>query len=328
MRKCIMSIVLILSAMTLSGCVNQQNKNYDITLSEYLPVAPERYLGENEYEHVINSVTREEKANVLHVKALGEIKDSSIGVSNKKFDFSLEFDVTDLCLYQTVDNPLLNDSEFKEIELLRLPLAEGATWKFTAKRFDGKKESVEATIVAVDSEAGTLEVEYVSGDYIERRILKKNLGTTDFTKSIVFKSAKAVSGYHLDLDSKAKSVAVQSEMIEFNAIKEISVSQRARQLICDFNDAYISYASGSECDIEQYLCVDSPAIEKIKSINSIESNTVTFLGLKAVAERKTDKRWEIDVAELTKLGEEEELINRMTYTIVEEDGLLKIYDFE
>ncbi len=338
MRKAI--AILLMMCLGLTGCGKSVNRVYDEALAAYLISEPASFYGENGYVHEVTSINLSDKQNHLILEVSGEVKDNEKGYTGKNYKFLMTFEVTDQSIYQTIDNPILNDSEFVKMEILRLPLTAGNTWKFKAKDDAGNTKEIQAEIESV-SEDGAISVSYTAGEYVEKRKFEKGLGVTSFTKTVSYKDAKGISGYHRSTDLVEKASQSESEIQDsinsndydavrtaFEAQSEASVSTEIRELMVDFNKAYSEKINEGSDAFLAYLMPESPAMEKLSNLESMDSFKMTFLTLKILEVTLSDSDVKLLVSELYEINEGELYENKVAYTLMKSKDHYYIYEMK
>lgn len=329
-------ILIILYALTLMACgIQSSNKKYDSELATYVIQHPSVYYGEAQYYHEIQKVEQNEIDNQLFITASGEIRDNTKGKTQNNFYFNYVFKVTDQSIFQILDNNRLNDSDFKEIELLRKPIEKGNIWTFDAVMFNDKTTKMTAEILSYDEESKVILVKYTSKDYSETRSLIQNVGITDFTKEVIYKDVKAISGFHIESGEVSEYVAdeknivlVEDDYKAFDDFVEISISRKEHDLILGFNQNYAKKIRMEDSQILDYVMPESPASEKINNLKPTDMGTFKFVSFKPKLKSALSDGVNIEVVELYDLGDAQNFVNTVTYTLKEYGEKLMIYDFK
>ena len=312
--------ILILS----TGCdrnSNQELTPYDQNLAEYLPNEPAAYSGDSDYYHVVKSIEPLETTSQMQVTVTGEVLDNSTGISHKDFSFQMTLTVDDKEITQICTGSELNESIFDRIVLIRKPIEVGGKWTFTALNKEGKKVKVDAQILEMD-EQGTLKVSYSTKDgYQEERIIKKNLGVTDFIRLVTFNKESTWTGYHLENEALVSSKSQELP-------QEISIETKFYSLILGFEQAWFKYISLENEDLLTFLKDESKAIEKIKSLERNESYIYEFVSFYPYDIVEEDSQIRIKIVEQYADSKQKLSYNQLLITIEHIDDVFKISDFE
>jgi hypothetical protein len=146
-----------------------------------------RCFGFAEYGHnaVLSSI-RLVDGNPVYI-VTGEVDDLSGGeTQGDDFSIYLQYTIENNILVQSKDAPLMMDSDFNGIELIRYPFITGHKWIQYPVDDKGNKYSIETEIINIyESDDGTIyEVEYrdMSNGKVENRLIQSGKGTIGFTK--------------------------------------------------------------------------------------------------------------------------------------------------
>ena len=332
-------MIILLSLLCLTSCNNQgKHVSYNLELMSYMTSKPASYYGESDYYHEIQKIEQQALNNQRLVVASGEIKDNSIGNTRVDYSFNYQFLVTDQSVFQTLDNNRLNDSNFREIELLRLPLEMGNIWTFDAVMFNNKTTKMTAEIMYVSDSLDEIKVKYTAKDYSAFRVFKKELGVTDFIKEVAYKDVKAISGFHLEQDedtpetdlskSEAEVNEIQNEESIFSDISEVATHQEEYDLILGFNQNYEKKIRLEDQKLTEYVMPESPASEKINGLKAVDVGTFNFIKFKIESRLETDDAVILEVVEMYDLGDNQSIMNTVKYTLKDYGDHLMIYNFE
>jgi hypothetical protein len=150
----------------------------------------------------IKDITNNKKTcnTIYHIT--GMVDDVSGGESKKDYSMTVKYTVTDKCIMQKISGEMVMDTDFKQIELIRLPLKKGNSWSQKVKYKNGKRTTLHATIEDVIIEDGvkTYIIFYKdkNSDYFERRAIQEGLGVVSFEKLYIpEKDEPFVIGYYL-----------------------------------------------------------------------------------------------------------------------------------
>ncbi len=318
-------MIMLLGILTMStGCdlkSNQDSTPYDQTLAEYLPNEPAAYSGDSEYYHVVKSIEPLETTSQKQVTVNGEVLDNATGISHKDFSFQMTLTVDDKEITQISTGSELNDSIFDKVVLLRSPIEVGGKWSFTALNKEGKKVKVDAQILEMD-EQGTLKVSYSTKDgYQEERIIKKNLGVTDFIRLVTFNKESTWTGYHMEHEALISS---KSQDLP----KEISIETRYYSLILGFEQAWFKYISLEDEDLLTFLKEESAAMEKIKSLERNKDYVYEFVSFYPYEIVQEASLIRIKIVEQYTDDKQKLNYNQLMITLEQADEAFKISDFE
>lgn len=332
-------LMILLSLLFLTACNRHKAQvDYNSELVSYMISKPASYYGEGQYYHEIQKIKQTEHDNQYLIEASGEIKDNSIGNTHGDYTFNYQFLVTDQSVFQTLDNNRLNDSDFKEVELLSLPLEMGNTWIFNVVMFNNKTTKMTAEIVYVSDALDELKVKYTAKDYTAYRVFKKGFGVTDFIKEIAYKDVKAISGFHLEQDggikksdlskSEIKIDKIQNDEGTFSDILEPETPLKEHDLILEFNQNYEKKIRLEEHKLSNYVMPESPASEKINNLKVVDVGAFSFIKFKVKSRQKIGDSVIIEVVEMYDLGDDHSIMNTVTYTLKQYGDHLMIYNFE
>lgn len=311
------------------GCSNSSEQSpYDTELSEYLIASKAEYYGEGQYYHEIQELQITDENFKRIVIAKGEIRDTSIGKRTDKFKFVYEFIVDKEKIIQTIDNKLLNDSEYKKIVLLKAPIELGNSWSFDAIGFDNKRERFTAEIISCSDDKDEITVKYyASNNYTEYRTFIKNLGVVRFNKEIKYKDARTISGFNMNDILMSKNEADDKNR-SLEAYLEVVAPEIILELLINFNTEYAKRVRGEENSINYYMTAEGAANEKISGMSSVATEDFKFSAL-VVTELLSisENIIEVEVAEKYDVGKEDFIINRMKYRCILKDDIWLIDDF-
>lgn len=149
------------------------------------------YDGSVEYGHkmVLESIDRDK--NKIVYKVDGEVDDMSDGESKGDFSIGLIYTLTKDNLVQTVDSEMMMDSEFPQIELMRLPLTKGSKWTQKQKNTRGETVTLESSIDEIENDGEqkiyTVTYKDKNSNYYEKRKIKEGVGVISFEHLFTFK---------------------------------------------------------------------------------------------------------------------------------------------
>lgn len=316
---CIVSLSIMLSA-----CRNDKDvklKPYDPILAEYLPTDVAAFLGDGGYYHVVKELEKTESTSAIQVELNGEILDNSSGVSQKDYLFDMQITVDHEKMTLTYSGSELNESEFSEVVLLKLPLEVGNTWTFSARNKADKTVKVTAKIVEVD-ENQDIKVKYsIKDGYYEERILAKGMGVTDFVRLVQFGKESTWTGYHIETEYH---VPPPNQTLP----EEISIDTGYYSLILGFEQAWTKYILSENDEVLGFLAEGSKAMEKVKSLERTSDFEYSFKSFYPFEFTNEDPVIQIKIVEIYEDLQNVESINKIQFTIQKTDDGLKIIDFE
>ena len=320
-----LTILMVLGILIFStGCdlkANDESAPYDQNLAEYLPNEPAAYSGDSDYYHVVKSIEPLETPSSIQVTVNGEVLDNSTGISHKDYSFQMTLAVDDKEITQMSVGSELNESIFDKVVLLRNPIEVGGKWTFTALNKEGKKVKVDAQILEMD-EQGTLKVSYTTKEgYQEERIIKKNLGVTDFIRLVTFNKESTWTGYHLEHEALISS---KSQDLP----KEISIETKLYSSILGFEQAWFKYISLENEDLLTFLKEESKAMEKIKSLDQNENYAYEFVSFYPYEIIQEESQIRIKIVEQYKDDTQKLSYNQLMITLEQVEEVYKISDFE
>lgn len=320
-----LTMLMVLGILIFStGCdrkANDESAPYDQNLAEYLPNEPAAYSGDSDYYHVVKSIEPLETPSSIQVTVNGEVLDNSTGISHKDYSFQMTLAVDDKEITQMSVGSELNESIFDKVVLLRNPIEVGGKWTFTALNKEGKKVKVDAQILEMD-EQGTLKVSYTTKEgYQEERIIKKNLGVTDFIRLVTFNKESTWTGYHLEHEALISS---KSQDLP----KEISIETKLYSSILGFEQAWFKYISLENEDLLTFLKEESKAMEKIKSLDQNENYAYEFVSFYPYEIIQEESQIRIKIVEQYKDDTQKLSYNQLMITLEQVEEVYKISDFE
>lgn len=146
-----------------------------------------RCFGFAEYGHdAVLSRIQIDNGNPVYI-VTGEVDDVSGGETPEdNRSIYLQYRIENNMLSQSKDAPLMMDSDFNGIELIRYPFVIGHKWIQYPADVKGNKYSIETEIISISQEGEDTiyEVEYrdMSNGKVEDRLIQNGKGTIGFTK--------------------------------------------------------------------------------------------------------------------------------------------------
>lgn len=205
-KTLVMLLVMIVLVFSFVAC-SKDKVSEDLPLNQDLvKLMPKEsfkwaYNGAAEYYHemVLESITMDEKQAIF--KVTGEVEDVSNGEGDKDYNIELFYEINGDSIIQNKTAPMMLDSEYDRITIIKAPLETGNKWTEDVKDQSGKKVTIEATIVeVVDEDQGKIyRVEYKNkkNGYAESRKIMENFGVIAFTKLVEVDNQAFTYGYGL-----------------------------------------------------------------------------------------------------------------------------------
>jgi cytoskeletal protein RodZ len=205
-KKLVMLLVMIVMVFSFVAC-SKDKPAEDLPLNqELVKLLPQEgfkwaYNGAAEYYHemVLESITADDKQAIF--KITGEVEDISSGEGNKDYGIELYYEISGDSLKQRKTAPMMLDSEYDVITIIKAPLETGTKWTEEVKDQSGRKVTIEASIIeVVDDEQGKIyRVSYKNKKtgYAESRKIMENFGVIAFTKLVEVDGQAFTYGYGL-----------------------------------------------------------------------------------------------------------------------------------
>ncbi len=166
-----------------------------------------QYEGSVDYGHTMTLQDVRRQQGRVEYDIVGEVDDMSAGESGRDHSFTLLYTIADGALSQRSQGTQLLDSQVPQLELLRLPLRQGATWSQQVTDADGRTLALDCTITAVQTVEGrsVYHVDYRAGDgsYFERREITQGIGVTRFERQFGSPQDNFTVGYALRTEPAA-----------------------------------------------------------------------------------------------------------------------------
>ena len=144
------------------------------------------YSGFAEYGHEMTLDSIAPAPDEIHYTVSGRVYDMSDGESDNDFSISLTYTVDEQSLVQEKTAPMMLDSEYDQLELVRMPLQEGADWRQTVEDGSGQETTLDCTIEKTEEKPGgavyTVLYQDTVSDYYERREIQEDNGVIRFEK--------------------------------------------------------------------------------------------------------------------------------------------------
>lgn len=336
-KKTFLLCIMIVFTLSFVGCGKNTSKGPapDDLLLSFLPSLNESYSGDSGYFHVIKSIEKETTESEVVSLIKGEVRDNTLEATNKNFDFEIRWVVNSESILQTTQGTELNETVFSEIVVLKRPIEVGNSWVFTTTNQMDKKVKVTGKIISIDSDGEVVVVKYSTKDgYSEERTLRKGRGTTDFTRLVVYKNESSITGYHsengsaLSTDSTIPEHTTEDAFQEEFPVTEVKIPVAAFNLILGFDQSWADYVKQENDDLLKFILEDSPAMEKINAVTRDAATAIEFVKYYPY-ELKIEAPYTIvKVVETFVTLENEEIKNKVQYTMIADDNVFKLYDFE
>ncbi len=362
MLKKITITVILLIIMLFSGCGINSNINItsDEQLLSFLPVNGEEFSGDGDYFHVSKQIdlSKEDGFAIAYVK--GEVKNNFTGGTGFDYNFTITLKVTNQEIIQSYEGSHLNESDFDEVVLLKLPLELDKSWTFSTKNKAGKKQKVIATITEIFNNGKGIKVRYeTKGGYYEERTIYEKHGVVDFVRQVNYKNESTVTGYH----SALEIVKINNEATSDNSLDEkdnlteeltsdinnasmsettgteatgsqdfptvvIEVPIAYYNLILGFEQAWSSYINNSSEDLLKFVDENSPAYQKIMEIDRSSNPMLEFVKYYPYEMTIDGDVIVINIVETFITEDKTTIKNKVSYKIANANTLPKVYDFE
>ena len=169
-------------------------------IEEYLPNEEGykwQYFGFAEYGHemTLESITRNTNRTIYQIE--GMVEDVSGGEAQGNLKIKLRYTVTDSCLILTHNAPLMMGADFLSMELLRLPLEEGATWTQTVTDEEGNEIELFCEIEEETDQTLTVTYSDTRSPFYHYMEFEKETGITTFEKLYMYPEGNFEIGYTL-----------------------------------------------------------------------------------------------------------------------------------
>ncbi|MFP4200166.1 MAG: S-layer homology domain-containing protein [Clostridia bacterium] len=190
MRRYPLAVVIAVSVALVAniGLTTAQASEDELDVSDFLPSFEGfrwRVSGIADYGHQLTISSISVGQETITYRADGEVDDLSGGESGKDYSLSVSYVVSDDAMVQRKSGETMLDSKWDEIELLRDPIEEDATWQQTVGEGDDAT-TLSCTIEDVGGERGErvvkIRYEDVDGPYYEYREIQEHVGVVGFER--------------------------------------------------------------------------------------------------------------------------------------------------
>ncbi len=205
-KNIVLLLIISLLAFSFVAC-SKDDAETDVELNkELMKLMPNEgfkwaYNGAADYYHemMLNSITEDEKEIIYKID--GEVKDVVSGDTEKDYNIELYYQITGDSLIQVKTAPMMLESEYDHLTIIKAPLEKGTKWTEEVTDSRGKKVTIEGEIIEVDDdERGNIyKVSYrnTKTDYSESRKIMENFGVIAFTKLVEIQDKRISQGYGL-----------------------------------------------------------------------------------------------------------------------------------
>lgn len=224
LRKSTVVLVIFLLMFLVPGCANEEGnganngnggngggqveqnetEEANAALRELLPEKEGYhwvYNGFAEYGHSMDLERIENQDGQTTYFISGEVADMSGGESDRDFSLEMEYVIEDGVLTQKKKEELMLDSISNEIQLLKTPLEQGASWKQVIIDKEGNRFDMDCRITEVTEENGIKEYTVIyedqESDYFERRKIREGVGIVSLEKMLDTGEESFIAGYAL-----------------------------------------------------------------------------------------------------------------------------------
>jgi hypothetical protein len=301
--------LIIVMIFSLIGCKSEDDavKELDETLLKLMPDENFKwaYIGKDEYYHemLLESITVSETKHIY--KVTGAVQENAASGSAEDFNIEIFYEVEGNSIVQNKNAPMMLDSEYDRMTLIKAPLEIGTKWSEEVKDFNDKKHTIHAEIVNIveSDKVKTYDVVYKNSkiDYSERRQISEGFGVVTFTKVIGSGEQSAQYGYALygrnsgyisasntdenddsnsdteegdELDSEEDLEVVDlddesssdAETAEPDAVV-VDEAYEVEKAIIAFNNAWIKYVNDNNQDFFNYVVKNSTAYNNAKNFD-------------------------------------------------------------
>lgn len=211
MKRMFIPLTVLLSASVCYG-TDGSLQAWDLTLESLLPEEEGfiwRYWGFAEYGHWMRLDEIEETGDGTVYRVSGMVEDMSAGEATGDFSISLEYTVTDSLLSMVQHAPISMDNDFTEMELLRLPIAEGNRWTQTAVDMAGSEVRLVCEIEETGNRTVTVRYSMPDSPFYQLRVFEEGMGVVTFEKLYISPDGNFEVGYTLFRESDLTSDNLQ-----------------------------------------------------------------------------------------------------------------------
>ncbi len=203
-----MKTMLILFSVVFATQAGWNSENTGTTspsLASFLPDQPGyrwAYWGFAEYGHWIqlDGISRVEGETIYSVT--GMVEDMSEGEGQRDLSINLKYVVSDSALTLVQHTSLsCMDKDFRQLELLRLPLLAGSSWTQTAQDYNGEDIDLVCEIEEIEEGLVTVRYSQINSSFYQLRVFEEGIGVVTFEKLFISPEGNFEVGYTLFRDS-------------------------------------------------------------------------------------------------------------------------------
>lgn len=200
-------VLLIVVSVLLTGCFGKgKEKEVDLAPNEQvIKLLPNEgfkwsYNGFVDYRHEMELISITTNENRVLYKITGEVEDASGGESNSDYTLDIYYIIQGDALIQKKEAPMMMDSDFDELTIIKAPLEVGTKWEEEIVDKDGNKRTIVGKIMDIAGEEDKIyKISYnePESDYYETREIAEGFGIISFTRSMIFDGESYSIGYGL-----------------------------------------------------------------------------------------------------------------------------------
>lgn len=159
------------------------------------------YWGFAEYGHwmQLDSISRIEGQTIYYVS--GMVEDMSDGEATGDFSIRLKYLVSDNALSVVQHSSLTMDNDFRQIDLLRLPLETGNSWTQTVQDNDGEEVDLICEIEEIEKGIVTVRYSQANSPFYQLREFEEGIGVVTFEKLFINPEGNFEVGFTLFRDN-------------------------------------------------------------------------------------------------------------------------------
>lgn len=207
MKKLLLVLLMISMVFFAFASCSKDTADEDLPLNkDLMKLMPKEgfrwaYNGPAEYYHEMDliSITEDEKEIIYKIN--GEVEDVVSGDQQADYNIELFYKIVGNSMRQIKTAPMMLDSEYDELIIIKAPLEVGTKWTEQVKDQNGKKVTLESEIIEVDEDdrGNIYLVSYMNKktNYTETRKVMENFGVIAFTKLVELDGEKFTQGYGL-----------------------------------------------------------------------------------------------------------------------------------
>lgn len=193
-------IKLAIAAFVLATITGQTLTDSGSELETWLPAEEGytwNYFGFAEYGHTMTLTDIISNGTETVYIVEGMVEDVSGGEAQRDFSINLKYTVTDSTLTLSQRAPMIMGSDFQQMELLRLPVEEGASWTQTVADQDGNVIELLCVIEGKTDQTLTVRYSDTQSEFYHLREFETGTGTITFEKIFMSPEGNFEVGYTL-----------------------------------------------------------------------------------------------------------------------------------